>query len=149
MDTSESEATNTLLQEYATLEYILLGDLRDLLEEAADATTRKWLAAVLDALLDTLPRQFDLKARDGYLDFVIEAFPTWSAEVVRLRQEHIELFSKLQMLRDCIDQRARFEDIADDVRDGLKEWMRSLVAYHRHENRIVQTALNLEVGVGD
>ncbi len=45
------------LEDYTALEYILLGDLRDLLEEPADHFTRSWLVAVLDALLDTLPRR--------------------------------------------------------------------------------------------
>ncbi len=48
-----------LLEEYATVEYILLGDLPDLLEEPADEMTRQRLRAVQDTFLQTLPRQYN------------------------------------------------------------------------------------------
>src|SRR5579872_2956860 len=60
-----------LLDHYSSLEYILLGDLRDLLEEPVDDESRKWLLAVLDTLLDTLPREFDLEDEDGYMSEVL------------------------------------------------------------------------------
>jgi hypothetical protein len=65
-----------LLNRYSTLEYILLGDLRDLLEEPPDEETRRWLVAVLDALVKTLPREFDLEDEDGYMS---DATPTGPA----------------------------------------------------------------------
>ena len=149
MDTSCSESSDALLQEYAALEYILLGDLRDLLEEPTDDITCRWLTAVLDALLDTLPRQFDLEEDGGYLSEVVDAFPHWADEVERLQQDHSILFGMLKELRERVDQHSPFEDIANEVRISLQEWMRSLVAHNRHENRLVQTAINLEIGTGD
>ena len=67
MSLSHFNLRSDLLEEYSTLEYILLGDLRDLLYEPPDEETCRWLLAVLDALLETLPREFDLKQQDGYL----------------------------------------------------------------------------------
>jgi len=149
MSLSHLNLRSDLLEEYSTLEYILLGDLRDLLQEPADEETCRWLLAVLDALLETLPREFDLKQQDGYLLEVLENYPNWSGAVERLQIEHTELFLKLKELRGRISQRISFAEIADEARRELKDWMLTLIAYHRHENRLLQTALNLEVGVGD
>jgi len=66
-----------LLEDYAAMEYILLSDLRDLLEEPADDMTRKWLRAVLDALLKTLPWELELQDAGGYLSEVLEQYPNW------------------------------------------------------------------------
>jgi hypothetical protein len=141
--------SNHLLEEYATLEYILLGDLRDLLEEYPDESNRKWLFAVLDALLDTLPREFQLRCEGGYLAEVVEQYPNWMPQVEQLRDEHEMLYANLGELRSRIAARSPFSLIASEVRRDLMGWMRSMLAHHRHERRMVQTAFNLEVGTGD
>ena len=46
---------------YSVLEYLLIGDLRDLLEEPADSETRRWLLAVVEELLDLLPNEFEFE----------------------------------------------------------------------------------------
>jgi hypothetical protein len=138
-----------LLERYTSLEYILLGDLRDLLEEAPDEDGRKWLLAVLDALLDTLPHEFDLEDEDGYMAEVLERYPSWAGRVDRLHREHEALFSKLKELRGRIDRNVWYAPVANEVRRDLRDWMLRLIAHHRSETRLVQTAMNLEVGVGD
>lgn len=137
------------LENFNSLEYILLGDLRDLLEEPADAENRKWLIAVLDSLLDTLPREFTLEEEEGYLSSVLERFPSWSNRVERLQSDHERLFEKLKELRQRIGRNAWLGPIASDVRRELRDWMLGLLAHHRNENRLVMTAMNLEVGAGD
>lgn len=131
------------------MEYLLLGDLRDLLEDPPNDTTRRWMLVVLDALLETLPRNIQLKDADGYLSEVIEAFPNWSDQVDALRREHDVLFGKLRRLRERIVHRTHFTDIADETRNDLRAWIQTLVAHHRHETRLLQLAVNLEIGIGD
>ena len=138
-----------LLERYTSLEYILLGDLRDLLEEPSDDETRRWLLAVLDTLLDTLPREFDLEDEDGYMAEVLERYPSWSAQVERLHRDHEILFSKLKELRGRIERNSWVAPIANEVRRDLRDWILKLIAHHRSETRLVQTAMNLEVGAGD
>jgi hypothetical protein len=138
-----------LLGKYTSLEYILLGDLRDLLEERPDAETRKWLLAVLDALIDTLPREFDLEDEDGYMSEVLERHPNWSNQVARLHREHEQLYMKLKELRGRIACDHWIAPIANEVRRDLREWLLSLTAHHRSETRLIQNSVNLEVGVGD
>jgi hypothetical protein len=138
-----------LLQDFAALEYILLGDLRDLLEDPADETTSKWLLVVLDALLDTLPREFALREAGGYLSEVLEQFPNWADQVDQLHREQSALYEKLGQLRRQVSADNSYSELADGLRSDLRDWMQSFVAHHRHERRMVQTAFNLEVGIGD
>ena len=142
-------ASSSRLQEYAALEYILLGDLRDVLEEPADRHTRGWLAAILDALLDTLPREMAIKEASGYLSEVLAEYPSWYRQVEELQNEERLLFLSLQALRDRLKGSGSYAHAADRVKSALKQWITRLSAHHRHETRLLQTALNLEVGVGD
>lgn len=137
------------LERYSSLEYILLGDLRDVLEEPADPENRKWLLAVLDALLETLPHEIDLEDEDGYMSFVLERYPNWSHQVERLHRDHEQLFIKLKELRSRIDSNSWIAPLANEVRRDLRDWVLTVVAHRRRENRLVQTAANLEVGAGD
>ncbi len=138
-----------VLGQFTSLEYILLGDLRDLLEEPAGEETRKWLLAVLDALLETLPREFHLEDENGYMSEVLERYPSWSPQVERLHGDHDQLFLKLKELRGRIERNIWVAPIANEVRRDLRDWMLKLIAHHRSETRLVRTAMNLEVGAGD
>jgi len=138
-----------LLEQYSSLEYILLGDLRDILEEFPDGESRKWLLAVLDSLLETLPRQFILEDEDGYMSEVLERYPSWSPQVERLHRDHDELFAKLKELRGRIERNTWVAPLATEIRRDLRDWILKLIAHHRSETRLIQTAMNLEVGTGD
>ncbi|MGD9853748.1 MAG: hypothetical protein AB7U20_02240 [Planctomycetaceae bacterium] len=141
--------TDRTLEEFASLEYILLGDLRDLLEESPSEQTSRWLLAVLDALLEALPQELALKSQQGYLEEVLCDHPHWVPQVERLRSEYVRLCVWLEELRDRLLNRSPFEEIASRLRYELREWMTALHAYHRHEHRLLQTSINLEVGGGD
>ncbi len=130
-------------------EYILIGDLRDLLEDPPSEENRIWLLAVLDALIDTLPREYALKARDGYLSNVLDEFPSWDGTVERLERQYVTLYRRLRQLRDRIVARHPLEEIADRLRIDLEEWMDAFVSLHNDERYLVLTAVNLEVGTGD
>lgn len=130
-------------------EYILLGDLRDLLEEPPTPMNRNWIRAVLDALLATLPREFAFKDENGYLSEVLEEFPSWSSQVDMLVAERDILFEKLQSMRFQLNARVRFKEIAEELKRDLRDWMLSFTAFHRHERRILTSAYTMDVGIGD
>lgn len=130
-------------------EYILLGDLRDLLEEPATPMNKNWIGAVLDALLEALPREFAFKDEDGYLSEVLEEFPSWDSQVEMLVNERDVLFEKLQSVRTQLNARVRFQAIADELKQNLRDWMRRFTAFHRHERRLLHSAYTMDVGIGD
>lgn len=150
MAVTEARLDGRLLEEYVALEYILLGDLRDVLEEPADEESRKWLVAILDALLDAMPREYELKCRGGgYLCEVLEQYPNWSPEVDNLREEREYLYSHLRRLQSCIREAFPFDHVAARVRRELHVWMKGFLAHHRHERRLMFNAFTVEVGCGD
>ena len=137
------------LNECTEFEYILLGDLRDLLEDPPNDETRTWLMAVLEALLDTLPKEFALKSRDGYLSVVLDEYPSWDRQVARLETQYVSLYRQLRVLRDRLVTRHRLEDVAERLRVELERWMDAFVGLHRDERDLVLEAVTLEVGTGD
>ena len=138
------------LADYVALEYILLGDLRDLLEEAgSDEQTTRWIIAVLDALLEAMPHEMELKSKGGYLQPVLEQFPNWAGQIGDLAAEKRSLYEKLYELRAEIDRPSSFEILASEVRMELQEWMTLWTAHLRHERRMIQSAFTLDVGCGD
>ena len=138
------------LEEYTQLEYLLLGDLRELLDEPLDDDeTRRWLTAVVDELLETLQCEFRLQEADGYMTEVLEICPNWSGQVDRLRSEHDTLYSRLRQLRYRLSEALPLTEVADRLRHQLRDWMTTFTAHRRHETRLLQSAFNLDFGVGD
>lgn len=150
MTTTERNPHDASLADYIALEYILLGDLRDLLSEAEpDEQTTRWITAVLDALLDALPHEMELKAQGGYLQPVLDQFPNWAAQIGELASEKEQLFQKLHELRVQVETPGSFEVLANEIRSDLQEWMTLWTAHLRHERRIMQSAFTLDVGCGE
>lgn len=130
------------------LEYILLGDLRDLLEEPFNNETRRWLLAVLGSLLDTMPNDGDGDSSE-YLGEVLEEYPNWSRQVDNLHRERELLYAELDQYREQIQQRDNIEEVAQRLQNELRRWMATLEAHKRHETRLLQMAYTLEIGAGD
>lgn len=143
------ELTTQRLRHYSTLEYLLLGDLREILEEELDEENRRWLMVLLDALLDMLPREFELEEAGGYLIEVVEYYPNWAEQVDSLRDQHTTLIDELQQLRTDLVQLVPEHVRTATIREELKSWSNAVTAHNRHETRLMQVAINLEVGVGD
>ena len=137
------------LRRISELEYILIGDLRDLLESPIDEQNLRWISAVLDALLETLPKQFQLKKAGGYLQEVLEVQPNWECHVLSLEVEHAQVCDRLEQLRWKLPDAVKAEFLASTLRTELKGWMQAFVAWNHREMRLLQTSMNLEVGCGD
>ena len=137
------------LQRLSTLEYILLGDLRDLLEELPSSQTRHWLEAILDALLETLPQEFEIREHSGMYDEVVELCPRYSSVVCHLMTDHVMLVRRLKDIRRAIKHNVPFSTIAFKLRDELSQWMDQLKVHNREEKELLQLAVNEELGCGD
>ena len=130
----------------AELEYILLGDLRDLLEEPADDETAQWLIAVLDVLLKTLPEEHRLMSDSGYLFEIVENVPHWDQKVADLENEYYRLLRKLTHLKRQVDSGTDFQQVANQISQELQDWMNAFISHHRQERELFTLAARYEVG---
>ena len=96
------------------LEYLLLGDLRQTLEEPTGPQTSRWLLAILDMILACHPR-----VRPSiYLPVHLNED--------RYRPQSLEsgsLIEKLRRLRDRVAHRTGHSSLASEIREELREVM--------------------------
>lgn len=146
---SLSVASQELLLGYSKLEYLLLGDLRSVLDESDDARDNKWLLAILDSLVDTLPREFELREEGGYMCELLDRQPFLAGTVDVLQAEHTRLFVMLADLRARVANSTHAVALADQIKAELRDWMQFLRHHNRRERTLYQSAFNMDVGVGD
>ena len=96
------------------LEYLLLGDLRQSLEEPAGPLTSRWLLAILDMILVGRPKSrpmvyLPVEARES--DFQQRCLDSG------------HLIEKLRRLRDRIAHRSGHAELANEIREELREVM--------------------------
>jgi hypothetical protein len=134
--------------EFAALEHILLGDLRELLNgDARDPEIRRWLLAVLDVLADMLPCQVALEEHGGYLDEVREEYPEWEDTIASLLRQQFELIRRLSELRERLADDRELPAFAAGVRVDLRNWMEQYQSHHEAEANLLQSAGNLDAEI--
>ncbi len=138
-----------LLMGYSRLEYLLLGDLRAILDEPDQTRDQRWLLAVLDSLLETIPREFQLREEGGYMSEILELKPFLSDLALSLYAEHERLFSMLSALRERVNLDLSAVALEDQLAMKLRDWMLLLMKHNRTERRVYQTALCADHGGGD
>lgn len=138
-----------LLEQYSHLEYLLLGDLRDLLEEPPDAENRKWLLAVLEVLVDMLPREHELTLDEGYMDFVRDRYPSWNRQIEQLERDHDDLYYRLRLLHSRVRDNEWIGPVASELRHELATWMDAIQRHKAAESDLVVSAVNFDLGDGD
>lgn len=146
MSRNHSRSSRRFPDQCSALEYILLGDLREILEQPADGNTLRWLKTVLDALLDSEPDEELLSGESEYLVEVLEQFPNWHDQVQALHAEKRQLFGKLRQLRGRLADDSRLPGIALEARSAIRDWMDRFGRHLRSERRLVQLAYTMEVG---
>ncbi len=150
IDSADLERLKLLnLQQLSDLEYILLGDLRDVLEEESTEETRRWLTAIVEALLRTVPREFALRSRGGYMNSLLLECPEADSSVRRLEVEQTTLCEQLQELYDRLQESGSFHAHAIELKRDLATWMDHLQSHNLREERLFQDAYFQDTGGGD
>ena len=137
------------IQRDSALEQLLLGDLLDLLDDPDDPEVQMWLLTILDALLRILPREFCSEEAGGYMREVLEEYPSWDRQVRILHSQHQQIFTRLRELRNDVARMRPRQGVSPRCRLSLYEWVELLNDHNGQEVALLQTAINLEVGVGD
>ncbi len=128
------------------LEYLLLGDLRQLVDEPPTAQTRFGMLVTLDRLLENLPRRLELTSEQGYMAEVLEERPNWHDRIENLLDANRDCISRLDELRRRIARELPFAETARRVSQDLREWMDSLESIREHEGQMLQNAFALDIG---
>ena len=142
----ESNGAPETLTTCHDLEYLLLGDLRQLLDEPQTAQTRQSILVILDRLLLNLPRQLVLACEERYMSEVLEQRPNWHRQIEALYGANMACISALDESRNRVVRELPFAAIANEVSRHLRQWMQSLVAIREHETRLLQKAFTLDIG---
>lgn len=131
-------------------QYLLLGDVRDILDETPDESNRQWLLAVLDVLVSLMPRERHLHdQRGGYMSEVLEVFPGWSRKVMQLHLKKLQLDYSLRECRDHIRREKSWVSIADQLSCELRDWMRIFKEIHQAESALLMDAMLLNTSHRD
>ncbi len=131
-------------------QYLLLGDIRDLLEESHDESTRRWLLEVLNVLVDLMPKERRLyEDGGGYMAEVLEEFPGWNRQVMRLHLKKLHLDYALRDLRNRIRNEANWVSAAEQLSCELRDWIVLFQQLHRAESSLMMDAMLLDIGSGD
>lgn len=131
-------------------QYLLLGDLRDLLDETPDEGNKRWLLEVLNVLVDLMPRERRLhEDGGGYMCEVLDEFPSWNRHVMRLHLKKLHLDYALRELRNRIRDEKSWVAVAEQLNCNLSEWMSLFQDLHRAETSLMMDAMLLDVGGGD
>jgi len=132
----EAAATSSFA-EFAGIEHILLGDLRQLLSEPVTEQSQVWISKLLDMLLDLLPGQFAAEEADGYLQEVLDEHPQWSRHIAALRQQHDDLYQSLSGLRADLSDEQSVRRRTSQVRRELRGWMDRFQSHQDAEMRLL------------
>ena len=128
------------------LEYLLLGDLRELLEEPETAQTRHALPVLLNGLLDNRWHHSQLKGNGASLSDVLEKWPNRQSDIDLLRCERATCYSALETLRSQILRGLLSATITNKLRHDVQHVLRLVVAISQHQTRPRQTAFDSDVG---
>ena len=105
---------STQIGENRDFEYLLLGDLRQVLEEPAGLQTSRWLIAILDMILVSRPHP----RQSIYLPVNAPDTSRFKGDVAT-----VALMEKLRRLRDRVAHKTGHASLASEVREELREYM--------------------------
>jgi hypothetical protein len=134
------------LADYQALEHLLLVDLLQLLDEPETPQTRGWLLTILDRLLDMLPRQLELQTRDGFAARVRDERPDLHDRLQSLRSAEFGGCALLEKLHASVSQQLPLAPLAEELQEVLRRWMEALARRRRQEGKLLQQALNSDLG---
>ena len=146
--TDESKTTEScsLLKVTCDLEYLLIGDIRTLLEEKFDSQTRSSLLVLMNRLILSLPDVLELSSKKGYLNTVIERRPSWSRQINALYQANLDCVSSLTLVRDDLENDTPKAAISKELELKLRNWIKSFSAMRCQESTMLQEAFTLDLG---
>lgn len=143
---TRAERAVEALTAFCDLEYIIMGDLRQLLNEQPTPQTRPSMLVLLNRLLLTLPYAMRLSSEDCYMSIVRDKRPNWHRQIEAQHRDNLECYLALCGLRGRIEGEVSIGDISDEMDGKLREWMTLYARTRRRESQLLQEALTVDIG---
>lgn len=128
------------------LEYILIGDLRQLLDEGQLSKIRMPLLVIINRLLQNLPDLLRLSSEDGFIATVPKICPRFHRQIQTLQRVNLECINSLQGLHDHIDNKSNFIDVSKETDGKLRDWITAFGKMRSRESELLQEAYTVDIG---
>lgn len=133
-------------QQCTTLTWLLVGDIREMLQDHLDDEAIRWLKPVLDSLIRAMCEQSELHSNDGLYDDLLGTFPHLISRVAGIEAEQNELCRSLRELRNGIERDIPLERLAAELEEGLGDWVDLMTRHSRREAVLLQDVWYTEIG---
>ena len=133
-------------QQCTTLTWLLVGDIREMLQDHLDDEAIRWLKPILDSLIGAMCEQSELHSSDGLYDDLLGSFPHLITRVAGIEAEQNELCRSLRELRNGIERDIPLERLAAELEEGLGDWVNCMIRHSRREAVLLQDVWYTEIG---
>jgi hypothetical protein len=134
------------LKSCCDLEYLLIGDLRQLLRERIPPNHQIELRVLLKRLLQNLPEVTKRSSTNGYMASVLEKCPRLHRQITTLQTANLECLKALKVLYDSIERQSSFKDISAETDRKLGAWVDSLGRMRSRESQLLMDAFTVDIG---
>lgn len=125
------QETRRRFDEYATLEYLLTGDLRAALDEVTDAESQRWLAGVVSSLVESLPQKLELTLEFDQAFVSAGLISSEPAVFGYLHSEQRQLLAALEEIHQILREASAPADGTCVAARPLIEWLEHLSEHNR------------------
>lgn len=133
-------------QQCTTLTWLLVGDIREMLQDHLDEEAIRWLGPILDSLIGAMSQQSELTSREGWYDDLVTSFPHLISRVAMIEAEQTELCRSLRELRQRIEQDMPINQLAAEIERDLCRWVDLMMRHSRREAVLMQDVWYTEIG---
>ena len=133
-------------QQCTTLTWLLVGDIREMLQDHLDDEAIRWLKPILDSLIGAMCEQSELHFSDGLYDDLLGTFPHLITRVAGIEAEQNELCRSLRELRNGIERDIPLQRLAAEIEEGLGDWVNLMTSHSRREAVLLQDVWYTEIG---
>ena len=133
-------------QQCTTLTWLLVGDIREMLQDHLDDEAIRWLKPILDSLIGAMCEQSELHSRAGLYDDLLGTFPHLITRVAGIEAEQNELCRSLRELRNGIERDIPLQRLAAELEEGLGDWVNCMIRHSRREAVLLQDVWYTEIG---
>ncbi|MBX3444134.1 MAG: hypothetical protein KF774_17145 [Planctomyces sp.] len=120
---------------HSDLEYLLLDDLFELLEEPADAENRRAILALLEFLLTTGREAFSAMDESDVSSELLSS-SQWRRQIIGLHADRDRLYAQLDSLNEQLQNCRNPRESVNAARDAVLVWINRLQRHRRQRLRV-------------